>query len=503
MGGPPVTLDCKSPVKGAPVLRLLTNTELQNTLNDIFPEVKGQWSPSLPANGISSYGFDNDSGATASDQLVGGLLDTAQSLATALVGSPLANILPCSATSPNRACAEQFLNKYGRRLFRRTLKSAEHDQYLTFFDAALAKSDFKTALKWMAVGLIQSPNAVYRSEIGTAQGDGRKLSATELATELAYTYTGTTPSDDLITKAEGGNLGDPVAMAKSLVATDAGKETLQRFFAAYFDYGSVTSVQKPNINNFSSLSQDMVQETRHFLDDVVFQKRGGMKEVLTAATTNPSKALASYYNFPVPASDYASVARPANRGLGILAQGAFLSTHAAADASSPTKRGLFPLTRLFCQQKPTPPAGVPSISPPAPGKQTTRARYESQHAANGACHGCHLMFDPIGFGFEHFNEGGQYRDTEGGLAIDASGMYTPPGAQQITFAGEEDLVTALASIPQVYSCSAFYLATFAFGSGQSCLGAGSVADLQAGKIGLADAFANLAGEPHFATRDPQ
>jgi Protein of unknown function (DUF1595) len=58
-------------------------------------------------------------------------------------------------------------SRYGRRLFRRAITSAEHDRYLSFFDSALGKSNFKSAIKWLTVGLIQSPNAVYRSEIGT------------------------------------------------------------------------------------------------------------------------------------------------------------------------------------------------------------------------------------------------------------------------------------------------------------------------------------------------
>ena len=39
----------------------------------------------------------------------------------------------------------------------------------------------------------------------------------------------------------------------------------------------------------------MVQETRAFIDQVVFQSGGGLKELLTATTTNPSRALATYY----------------------------------------------------------------------------------------------------------------------------------------------------------------------------------------------------------------
>jgi hypothetical protein len=495
---------CTQAANGSPVLRLLTNSELQSTLDDIFPEVKGQWTASLPANGLSSYGFDNDASATVGAQLVSGLLDTAQSLATALVGTPLAQLLPCSTSTANHACAETFLNKYGRRLFRRSLKSSEHDQYLAFFDQSLAKSDFKTALKWMTIGLIQSPNAIYRSEIGVVQGSVRKLAPVELATELAYTYTGSTPTDDLLTKAENGSMDQPATVAAAMMATSLGKETLQRFFAAYFDFSNVTSIQKTNVPNFPALSADMVQETRHFIDSVVFQNKGGLKELLTSPSTNPSKALATFYNFPAPTTDFDSVARPAGRGIGLLAQGAFLSVHAASDGSSPTKRGLFPFARLFCLTKPSPPPGVPPIPPPAPGQQTTRERYEISHASVEPCKSCHKLFDPLGFGFEHFNEAGQYRETESGLTIDASGTYTPAiaGAQSFSFSGQEDLAKDLAQVPEGHECVANFLATYAFGTGQSCLGASSIPDLQSGKIGLLDAFVNLANEPHFQTRDP-
>ena len=496
---------CTQAANGSPVLRLLTSSELQKTLDDVFPEVKGQWTASLPANGLSSYGFDNDASATVGAQLVSGLLDTAQSLATALVGTPLAQVLPCSTSTANHACAETFLNKYGRRLFRRSLKSSEHDQYLTFFDQSLAKSDFKTALKWMTIGLIQSPNAIYRSEIGVVQGSARKLAPVEVATELYYTYTGTTPTDDLLTKAEKGSMDPPAKVAATMVATTAGKETLQRFFATYFDYGNVTAIQKANVPNFPALSADMVQETRHFIDSVVFQNKSGLKELLTASSTNPSKALATFYNFPTPATDFDSVARPSGRGIGLLAQGAFLSSHANSDASSPTKRGLFPFSRLFCLTKPSPPPSVPPIPPPAPGQQTTRQRYEISHASVEPCKSCHKLFDPLGFGFEHFNEAGQYRETESGLAIDASGTYTPAiaGSQSFSFSGQEDLAKDLAQVPEAHQCVANYLATYAFGTGQSCLGASAVPDLQSEKIGLLDAFVNLANEPHFQTRDLQ
>ena len=121
--------------------------------------------------------------------------------------------------------------------------------------------------------------------------------------------------------------------------------------------------------------------------------------------------------------------------------------------------------------------------------------------AKGSCQSCHRLFDPIGFGFEHFDEGGRYRQDEGGLAINSvSHVPDENGMSLFEFQDQETLAQGLAQQPITSQCFAAYLATYAFGSGESCLGASKVDDLVAGKIGIADYFAGLAAEPHFTRR---
>lgn len=507
-GGGPVSfnLDCDAPAVGSPTLRLLTRQEMVNTLNSVFPSVAGQWQSELPANQVSAAGFDNSASNQVGNQYAELLLKTAEAVADAVTASSaLGNLLPCSTSAPDRSCAEQYVTDYGQRLFRRPLTQEEKDRYLNFFDGALETTDFATGIKWTTVGLIQSPSAVYRSEIGSDMGDGsRKLSAYELATELAYTYTGAPPSDELLTTAASGDLGDLTAMADTMLASESGKQTVQRFFEGYLGYTRVASTQKPNVQDFDTVKLDMLEETRAFIDNVVFQSSGGVRELLTGPTTNPSSALASFYGFTAPSSDYASVERPSGRGVGIFAQGAFLASHSNADASSPTKRGLFAFVNLLCQQKPELPANVPDLSPAEPGVKTTRQRYEEVHAGTGVCKNCHQNFDPIGFGFEHFDEAGRYRDQEQGLAIDATGhVLDSEGGELFAFDGQEQLMTNLADQSIVYQCFSAYLATYAFGTTESCLGQTRAADLEAGAVGIAQVYAALAAEPHFTTRSSQ
>jgi hypothetical protein len=403
------------------------------------------------------------------------------------------------------ACATEFVTRYGRRLFRRTLTSAETERYVTMYNSVSGRSDFKTGIKWVTVGLIQSPHAVYRRETGTAGNGGmRTLTQHELATELAYTYTGSTPSEELLAQADAGTLANLPAVAQSLLVTDRGKLAVQRFFEAYLGYTRATTIERPTVADFAARAPDMVQETRAFIEGVVLQGGGGVRELLTSPSTYPSRALAPFYgaDFPVPATDYAAVTRPANRGLGILAQGSFLATHANSMASSPTQRGVFTYLRLLCQEKPEIPDNVPQLGSPEPGVRTTRQRYEEVHAApDTACAGCHALFDPMGFGFEHFDEVGRYRADEDGLPIDASGeVLNPSGDPLFPFASQEELVQGLANQEISYQCFSAYLALYAFGTNQACLGPSSADELFAGTKGITQAFADLTTEPHFTQR---
>jgi len=502
-GVPKFELDCDAPAVGAPVLRLLTRTELTNTISDVFPGVTG-WTSTLPASNVSVFGFDNDASAAVGNQFAQKLLETAESIANAVSGNALANLLPCSTGSPNTACATDFVTRYGRRLYRRPLTSAETQRYVTLFDSISGRSDFKTGIKWVTVGLIQSPHAVYRRETGMAAGGMRTLTPHELATELAYTYTGSTPSEELLAQADAGTLGNLSSVAQSLLATERGKLAVQRFFEAYLGFTRAPTIERPTVTEYAARAPEMVQETRAFIDGVVLQGGGGVRELLTSPSAYPSRALASFYgaDFPMPSTDYAAVTRPANRGLGILAQGSFLATHANSQASSPTQRGVFTYLRLLCQEKPEIPDNVPELGDPEPGVRTTRQRYEEVHAApNTPCAGCHSLFDPIGFGFEHYDAVGRYRADENGLPIDASGeVLTPSGDALFAFSSQEELVQGLASQEISYQCFSAYLALYAFGTNQACLGPSSADELFAGTKGIAQAFADLTTEPHFTTR---
>ncbi|HEX3850433.1 MAG TPA: DUF1588 domain-containing protein, partial [Polyangiaceae bacterium] len=499
---------CVTSNVGPPILRRLTQQEFQNTVADIFPQIASTWSGvKIGTDAVSALGFSNDAATlVVGQQTAQEILSTAEDVATHVTDdSVLPAILPCATSAADATCATQFISQYGARLFRRPLSADESKRYSDYFTSVSGRSSFKLGIKWTLVALFQSANAVYRSEVGVASGGKYALSQNEIATELAYNFGGSTPSADLLAKAAAGALSTPearLAEARNLLTTANGKEAVRELFREWSGYALVKARTKTN-TAFTGMSDDMTSETQQFIDDVVFTHNGTLSDLLTAPYTFLSAKLATYYGYGAPSADFARVDRPASWGIGLLAQGSLLAANAHADATSPTWRGLLVFQKMFCNSKPKPPASVPSIAAPAPGKTTTRQRYETSHIANPSCSACHTKWDPIGFAFEHFDELGRYRADEGGLPIDTTGyVLDDAGKKALTFDGATDLATQLASDPAVTDCVSGLVSEYVYagGGGVGCLAETARTALSKGQFGLLEYLAQLSTERQFSER---
>jgi Protein of unknown function (DUF1588)/Protein of unknown function (DUF1592)/Protein of unknown function (DUF1595)/Protein of unknown function (DUF1587) len=497
---------CGTSKVGAPRLRRLSRDELANTLADVFPDGTGALAVSFSADPISTHGFDNDATLLIVGKQLASELDRAgDAVGAAVSGAKLGAILPCSTSTKDAACAQQFLDKYAKRLFRRALSSEESGRYIALFKQVSAAKDFATGIRYVTRALVQSPYAVYRREVGALAGGTYKLTPAEVATELAYDFTGTAPTDDLLASAEAGQLASPEALeskARELLVSPNGLRVVEKFFNSWLGYGRASGISKPGVAEFNGLRDQMVGETSYFLGQVVVSSNGGLKDLLTATFTNPTASLAAFYGFPAPTADYAKTERPAGHGIGILAQASLLAALSGPGASSPTKRGVLVMDRLLCREKPMVPPDVPDLTPPQPGVFTTRQHYEEQHAKAPSCKACHSRFDPIGFGFEHYDEVGRYRELDGGLPVDSKSFVpTDDGTGHLfDFANLEELAQGLAAQKAPYACTTGYLSTYVYGAPEACLGETKRPLFVDQQLGFLDYLASLAAEPHFTQR---
>lgn len=500
---------CSTSAPGARVLRRLTRGELENTLHDVFPEVASTWSGvELTSDPVSPLGFTTD----AATLLVNGptfknMLDTAEDLA-ALVAAPgtFEALLPCAPTA-DRSCAEELVNRYGMRLFRRPLSADELTRYVDYQQSVSARSDFATGSKWALSVMMQSPHAFYRSEIGVQEGELHKLTGYELATNLAYTYSGTTPTLELLERAGSGEFATAAALqaeAARMLDDPNHRETTRAFFKEWLGYDRALNQSREKEPEFAAkYSPLLVQETEAFIDEVVFGG-GTLQELLTANYSMLNGDLAQYYGYGNAAAvGFERAQRPAGHGIGITAQGSLLVTTAHQTETSPTLRGLLFTENFLCLDRPAPPNIIPPLAEAAGIEEakTTRQKYELHHAT-GACAGCHRNFDPFGFTLEQFDETGRYRADEAGEPIDTVSVVQLPDGKDYELVGQEDLARLVDETDVIENCVSGLLATYMLsgGGGSGCLAEDARKAVARGEMSLRDYLISLSSAPHFSSR---
>ena len=498
---------CEASVPGSRLLRRLTRRELLNSQADVFAEAATGATSTLPGDSVDRLRLSNDSAIlTMSQDAAQALLDRAEEIADAVTDpAALSNLFPCAASNPDDTCATEFINKYAQELFRRPVTAAETERYLALFQSISGTSDFNTGLKWALVGLIQSPLAVYRTELG----EGGKLTPYEIAAELSYDYSASAPSAELVAKALAGELDDPDVRyqeAMKLLDTPRGREVLGQFFEEWLSYRDVLTVARSETpDNFETVRPKMVLETARFLDTLLFDKAGKLPDLLTANFTVADQELASYYGFSGGSADIAQdggseVQR--DWGLGVFAQGSVTTSMASITITSPTRRGLLLLRRLYCKV-PGPPQAINfDLTADQVVGNTTRERIETSHL-DASCASCHADFDPLGFGFENIDHVGRYRTEEvtpnGSFPINATA--TVESLDDLFIDGQEELMVGLAADDEVLACVSSTMARYVYGGDGDCRAKDAQLRVMEGETSIVAYLAELSREPHFTQRN--
>jgi hypothetical protein len=501
-------------------LRRLTTAEFDATVRAAFGLGQGQWSgPRFLPDPAAGDGFTNNAQRlTIGDEYALRVNEAAEEIADSVTSAAnLPRLLPCAAVG-GLSCAVSFLDGVASRLYRRPLTAVEKQRYLTLYEKIRQKDEFKTWLYSATVGLITSPNTLYRSELGEPLPDGRfRLSPYEVASQLSYAYAGGPPTPELLQLAATNRLAtaDQVEMAaRNLVLGPDGKARpafralLARFSEQWLNLSPIENLRKdPTLfPAFTPEVQEaLARESREFLTSVILDDRGKPSDLMLAPHTLVDGVLARFYGFGQSAGTaFVRTARPAGWGLGLLSQGALLAIGGDSRSTSPTKRGHLVRERILCNKVPPPPPVVSELPEPT-AAQTTRQRYETLHVADPSCKGCHALMDHIGFAFEHLDATGRFREREGAFDIDDSGTVFGTSAGNLPFRGPEELARALAPLPETADCLADFITGHTFGmdhSEASCLAKTASDQLRAGSIGVLDYYIAMARGESFRIRAP-
>jgi Protein of unknown function (DUF1592)/Protein of unknown function (DUF1588)/Protein of unknown function (DUF1587)/Protein of unknown function (DUF1595)/Protein of unknown function (DUF1585) len=465
-GGPTgsagASVDPEANVPGRTPMRRLTITEYAYTVRDLLGEDVTSLVASFPADGRSTYGFDN---IAASLEVQTSQLDVleqaADTLATRAVmpGSAARQRLAICSDWEDAACRRKVLQTFADKAWRRPTTPAEVDQLTALGATAGPSGDEQVALALR--GILLAPQFLFRVEklppAGTA---GRyRVSAHELATRLSYFLWSSMPDDALAQSAAAGTLASAADVSREVARMlgDPKASGLTENFGAQWlalrGLGGDHAVDAAFTDYTPALAASMAKETLGLFGHVLSNGLPAA-ELLTARYSFVDEPLAKFYGVPV-AGGRAELGATERRG--VLGQAALLTLTSYPNRTSIVRRGVWVLDNLLCTEPPPPPEDL-KIEEPDTSKGTLRERMAS-HRSNNSCAACHNLMDPIGLGLENFDAIGRYRETENGATIDASGTYSDGR----TFRKPSELATLIAEDPRFVTCVTDKLLAFGLG----------------------------------------
>ncbi|WP_437279567.1 DUF1592 domain-containing protein [Sorangium sp. So ce375] len=460
--GPVETLRCDADDidPGPSPMRLLSREQYLNTVRDLVGDVPGLDAALGPASEASAFGLLQPD---VTQVELEHFQTAADVIAAAIVGNPTAleEIAPCEAGAEARECARQLVVRFGARAYRAPITdAADIERHLQLFSVG-AETSYEHGVELLLRGMLQSPRFLYRVEIGTSEkvsGRAVKLSPYEVAARLSYMLWGTLPDARLNEAIEDGSLTTKEGVAEQLewmLEDERGKELVNRFLGSWMHLNGLNSAVK-DADAFPewqsrSFRESLRGQADAFFDHVLNSEGGTLSALLTSTTVFYDKELGGYYG--VTGDDaFQALTRTDGTASGILTLPALLAIQAKPAESSPIYRGKFVREALLCQQLPAPPANIPK-PPEVDQSSSTRERLR-QHEVDPGCVGCHQLLDPIGFGFEHYDALGRYRELDGGEPVDASGKVIATRDIDGDFDGVTELGERLAGSAEVEECVA-------------------------------------------------
>lgn len=469
--------NCDEPTVPRAPLRRLTRFEYNNTVDRLL-KLKTRPADTLPGE-EQGTGFGNDADTLGVSRL---LIDGYRSIAEQIAKGKTTDAATAVATAAcdpagmgEAACSLKFITEFLGSAFRRPATPEDLTAYQATFDRGRQiGGDFASGVQAVIARALQAPQFLYRVELGETVDAAKNLarpSAYEMASRLSYLLWGAMPDEALLGAARDGKLATAEgvrAEATRMLDDPQAHAVVSYFHGMLLGTLGIDHLER-DAGYYPSFKPGMGalfrQETEKFLDDVIWSGTGDLNGIFSAPYTFVNGPLATFYGLPnVTGNDFQKVTLDGAHRAGLLTQASILTVTTPGSRTDPVVRGKWVLTKLLCGKVGDPPPNVPKLPEPTPG-QSVRDRLAT-HRAVEPCKSCHRLMDPLGFGFEHFDGVGLWRDQDNGVAVDDSGEIVGSDVAG-TFHGVVELGQKLAQSHDVRSCFVGNWLTFAYGRAET------------------------------------
>lgn len=330
-------------------------------------------------------------------------------------------------------CATKIVSRLARRAYRRSTTDDDVQTLLAFYKQGRAGGTFDDGIRAALERVLVSPDFLFRIEAnpaGISAGSVYRIPDVELASRLSFFLWSSIPDDTLLDFALRGKLHEPAVLEQqvSRMFADPRARTslVNNFFEDWLQTRNVWLLN-PDGTKFpwfdDNLRSAFVTETELFLD-AQLKEDHSVTDLLTSDETFLNEQLARHYGIPgVYGSHFRRVRLADENRFGLLGKAGVLAVTSYTTRTSPTIRGKWVLENILAAPPPAPPPNVPALEASNKDNKPLSVRQMLEmHRANPACASCHARMDPLGLSLENFDAIGQWRMTDSGHPIDASGV---------------------------------------------------------------------------------
>jgi len=364
-------------------------------------------------------------------------------------------------SSQESACAEEIIDYFGYRAYRRPLNDEDRRPLLEFYQTGYANGGFEEGIRLALTRVLASPNFLYRAELAPPElepGSIYEISDLELASRLSYFLWSSLPDEELLELAVEERLSDPDILqdqVQRMLADSRSASLASNFAYQWLELSKLDEISPdenifPYASNAGDLRPDFVREIELFVDSI-FREDQSVLRLMDADYSYLNERLALHYGIRnVRGNRFRRVELPDSSRYGLMGKGGVLMSTAYPNRTSPVLRGAWILETLMGTPPPVPPPDVEDLAENEAGgpAQTVRQRLEL-HRQNPACFSCHAVMDPLGFALDNFDAVGRWRERDRftGTLVDSSGIL--PSGQEIS--GPDELREALMARPDMFA----------------------------------------------------
>ena len=326
------------------------------------------------------------------------------------------------------AYANEVIEKFMERAFRRTLNDSELDRYITFWKNIRSDFDsFEDGVKEVLIAILCSPNFIYLNQpmkLNSGEYDDEYY----LASQLSYFLWNSPPDDKLIELASKGKLYRNLPSQIDRMIKNSKIENLSNGFSYEWlrlDRHKNTDVNVQEYEDYTRfVKEDMFSETYEFVKHILINDLSIMN-FIDSDFAMLNQNLAEFYGLNgVEGNEFRAVKlnKNQNRG-GLLSQGSFLTGHSDGTQPHAIKRAVWLKEKILGDHPPPPPPNVPELDSETPGfEKLTLKEQLFLHRNKVSCMGCHKKIDPYGVIFENYDATGRYQLTMKGKPIDSKSV---------------------------------------------------------------------------------